>query len=140
MNLKNYLLESLVVNEAMRQDPEEIYKGFKKIQLTLDLLKKSDKVADFFDGYRSNLGVVVPEFSVNIFKKYVNWCIIGYKHSADAEDWFTNIVNNPDQFKDVCEEDDLASSDDFDVIDEVVTELVPMAYKKIVGKTIILWK
>ena len=69
-------------------------------------------------------------------------CIIGYKHSEDTKDWFSNIVNNPDQFRDICEEDDLAStsSDDFDVVDEVVAELVPMAYKKIVGKTINLWR
>ena len=142
MNLKNYLNEALPLNEAIEQDPEEIYNGFKKIQLTLDLLKKSDKVSEFFDRYRSNLCVVVPEFSANIFKKYINWCIIGYKHSEDTKDWFSNIVNNPDQFRDIYEEDDLAStsSDDFDVVDEVVAELVPMAYKKIVGKTINLWR
>ena len=64
--------EALPLNEAIEQDPEEIYNGFKKIQLTLDLLKKSDKVSEFFDRYRSNLCVVVPEFSANIFKKYIN--------------------------------------------------------------------
>lgn len=150
MSLKNYLLESLNINEAATDKNLAAYKGLMKVDKAIAQGKLGNILGD----------LNVDEFSIwddedgwsyeqteNIITHFVGWCVMAFEQLGDAKEWWVNIVDHKAQYLDEGFEDFLESYGDGEDEDELRTQaeyvisiIFPMVYKKITGHNIELWK
>lgn len=141
MSLKSYLNESLNVNEAVDNDGEVVYQGFKKIDQetrTSSRLKRALDTAVRDWSFLEDLDI--PRKNVDdMFGHFIGWCVMAADEFDDLQDWYDNIVQNDEQYIDGGLED-FRESYDYDVPDsalediaEIVrTQILPLVYKSIV--------
>lgn len=149
MSLKNYLLESLNINEAEDKNLAA-YKGLMKVDKAIAQGKLGnilgDLNADEFSIWDDEDGWNYAQ-TENIITHFVGWCVMAFEQLGDAEEWWVNIVDHKAQYLDEGFEDFLESYGDGEDEDElrtqaeyVISTIFPMVYKKITHHDIKLWK
>lgn len=154
MSLKNYLLESLNINESVTDVDMDAYDGLKKIN---DAIDHNKLTAILYDKLHMDAwGIWDDEDNwssydaIKILTHFIKWCLLAYdefdgEDEADkANDWFVNIVDNINQYLDEGIDDlmdtyDLYSKDENVINAEaryVITKVLPKVYKSIVKRTI----
>lgn len=140
MSLKNYLLESLNINEAFDKG-EAVYQGFKKIDQEARTSMRLKRLLDASVSDWSFLEELdIPRETVDdVFIHFIGWALIAAEDFEDLQDWYENIVNDDEQYA-TGGLDDFMDSNDYDVPDSALeniadivrTQILPLVYKHVV--------